>query len=117
MLPSLPLACQTSALLMSYAPAPLYVLSYGDKGSNPWPVSSTSSHPAPKEWIDGVMDSWIGGQTSQGAPLPSNPAIQSSIPLSRAAGPLDLLRVQEFEMVRASGNAPDPGTDLVRFRL
>ena len=41
------------------------------------------------------------------------------------AGPLDLLRVQGFEMarraeagwrrlVRASGNAPDPGTDLVR---
>jgi len=29
-------------------------------------------------------------------------------------GPLDLLRVQGFEMVRASGNAPEPGTDLVR---
>ena len=33
------------------------------------------------------------------------------------AGPLDLLRVQGFEMVRASGNAPDPGTHLVRLRL
>lgn len=34
--------------------------------------------------------------------------------LSGSAGPLELLRVQEFEMVRASGNAPEPGTDLVR---
>ena len=34
--------------------------------------------------------------------------------LSGRAGPLELLRVQEFEMVRASGNAPEPGTDLVR---
>ncbi len=83
-LPSRPLACQTSALLLSYAPENgagernrtvvsavarphsavephpqtgvpsrtltgnralrmrlLYTLSYGDKGSNPWPVSST----------------------------------------------------------------------------
>jgi hypothetical protein len=55
-------------------------LNYGDKSSNPWPVSFTGSHPA----------------------------------LSVRAGPLELLRVQEFEMVRASGNAPEPGTDLVR---
>ena len=84
MLPSLPLACQASALLVSYAPEmervngiapssrpwhgrilllnhtrkngvpsrnltsnlefrtlPLCVLSYGDKESNPWPVSFT----------------------------------------------------------------------------
>ena len=56
-LPSRPLACQTSALLLSYAPngvpsrnltgnralrtRRLCILSYGDKGSNPWPVSST----------------------------------------------------------------------------
>ena len=33
------------------------------------------------------------------------------------AEPLELLRVQGFEMVRASGNAPDPGTHLVRLRL
>ena len=26
-------------------------------------------------------------------------------------------RFQEFELVRASGNAPDPGTHLVRLRL
>ena len=62
---------------------PLCALSYGDKESNSWPVSSTGSHPA----------------------------------LSGSAGPLELFRVQEFEMVRASGNAPDPGTNLVRFRL
>ena len=62
---------------------PLCALSYGDKESNPWPVSSTGSHPS----------------------------------LSGSAGPLELLRVQEFEMVRASGNAPEPGTDLVRLRL
>ena len=31
-----------------------------------------------------------------------------------AMRPLELLRVQGFEMVRASGNAPEPGTDLVR---
>ena len=105
-LPSLPLACQTSALLMSYAPKngagersrtvvsalarphsavephprngvpsraltdnltlrtrPLCALSYGDEDSNPWPVSSTGSHPS----------------------------------LSGSAGPLELLRVQEFE--------------------
>jgi hypothetical protein len=37
--------------------------------------------------------------------------------LSRSVGPLELLRVQEFEMVRASGNAPESGTDLVRLRL
>lgn len=55
-------------------------LQHSVKASNPWPVSSTGSHPA----------------------------------LSGSAGPLDLLRVQEFEMVRASGNAPEPGTDLVR---
>ena len=30
---------------------------------------------------------------------------------------LDLLRVQGFKLVRASGNAPDPGTHLVRLRL
>ena len=59
---------------------PFCALSYGDKESNPWPVSSTGSHPS----------------------------------LSGSAGPLELLRVQEFEMVRASGNAPEPGTDLVR---
>ena len=59
---------------------PLCALSYGDKESNSWPVSSTDSHPA----------------------------------LSGSAGPLELLRVQEFEMVRASGNAPEPGADLVR---
>src|SRR5258708_5497687 len=34
--------------------------------------------------------------------------------LSGSDGPLDLLRVQEVEMVRASGNAPEPGTNLVR---
>jgi len=62
---------------------PLCALSYGDKRSNPWPVTSTDSHPS----------------------------------LSGSAGPLELLRVQEFEMVRASGNAPEPGTDLVRLRL
>ena len=126
MLPSLPLACQTSALLVSYAPEvervngiaplsrpwqsrvlavephpqngvpsrtltsnltlrtrPLCALSYGDKESNSWPVSSTDSHPA----------------------------------LSGSAGPLELLRVQEFEMARASGNAPDPGTHLVRCEV
>ena len=33
------------------------------------------------------------------------------------AGPLDLLRVQGFEMVRVSGNAPELGTHLVRFCL
>ena len=33
------------------------------------------------------------------------------------AEPLELLRVQGFEMVRASGNAPDPGTHLVRLSL
>src|SRR5262249_29913386 len=59
---------------------PLCALSYGDKESNSWPVSSTDLHPA----------------------------------LSGSAGPLELLRFQEFEMVRASGNAPEPGTDLVR---
>src|SRR6266487_3450352 len=42
---------------------PLCALSYGDKESNPWPVSSTDSHPS----------------------------------LSGSAGPLELLRVQEFE--------------------
>src|SRR2546428_8045249 len=42
---------------------PLCALSYGDKESNPWPFSSTGSHPS----------------------------------LSGSAGPLELLRVQEFE--------------------
>ncbi len=96
MLPSLPLACQTSALLVSYAPnlngagernrtvvsalaqphsvephpqkngvpsrtltdnltlrtRPLCALSYGDKESNPWPVSSTGSHLALSKSLD-----------------------------------------------------------------
>ena len=38
-LPSLPLACQTSALLVSYTPMK----------SHPWPVSSTGSHPAGRD--------------------------------------------------------------------
>ena len=110
-LPSLPLACQASALLVSYAPevermngvAPssqpwhgrilllnhirkngvpswtltsnltlrtrlLCVLSYGDKESNPWLVSSTSSHPARKKWIGGVVDLWIDGKTPTNSP-------------------------------------------------
>ena len=39
-----------------------------------------------------------------------------NLTLSRPAIPKEniLVRVQEFEMVRASGNAPEPGTDLVR---
>jgi len=68
---------------------------------NPWPVSSTGSHQARFQNL---------GRTE-------------------SAGPLDLLRVQGFEMirngcqavanvvVRASGNAPELGTHLVRFRL
>ena len=55
--------------------------------------------------MGGVVDLWI------------NPTIQLSNNPFRAAGPLELLRVQGFEMVRASGNAPDPGTHLVRLRL
>jgi hypothetical protein len=95
-LPSLPLACQTSALLVSYAPGngvpsrtrtsnlefrtlPLFTLSYRD-GNQP---------------LAGLFH-----------PL-----------TSRRAGSLDLLCVRGYEMVRASGNAPDPGTHLVRFRL
>ena len=67
----------------------LCALSYGDKETNPWLVSSTSSHPA----------------------------LSKALSSNERAGPLDLLRVQGFEMVRASGNAPDPGTHLVRLRL
>jgi hypothetical protein len=59
------------------------VFQHSVERKNPWPVSSTGSHPA----------------------------------LSGSAGPLELLRVQEFKMVRASGNAPEPGTNLVRLRL
>ena len=45
------------------------------------------------------------------------PSAFQSLKGNERAGPLDLLRVQEFEMVRASGNAPELGTDLVRLRL
>ena len=31
---------------LTFRKRPLCVLSYGDKSLNPWPVSSTSSHPA-----------------------------------------------------------------------
>ena len=67
-LPSLPLACQTSALLMSYAPR------------------------------NGVP-SWI-----------------STSNLTLRTRPLCALSYGD-ELVRASGNAPDPGTHLVRLRL
>jgi len=96
-LPSLPLACQTSALLVSCAPRgngvpswtltsnlefrtlPLFTLSYGD-GNQP---------------LVGLFHQLT----------------------SREAGSLDLLRVQGLEMVRVSGNAPELGTHLVRLRL
>ena len=61
------------------------------------------------------MDWWE--DSAQAGCCPNNPTIQLSIPPFRRAGPLELLRVQGFEMVRASGNAPDPGTHLVRLRL
>src|SRR5258705_9045005 len=52
-----------------------------------------------------------GDKESNSRPVSST---DSHPALSGSAGPLELLRVQEFEMVRASGNAPEPGTDLVR---
>ena len=54
-------------------------------GSNPWLVSSTSSHPAHQKWIGGVVDSWIGGKTRHrraAAPIIQ----QSSYPFPHSGG-------------------------------
>ena len=59
---------------------PLCALSYGDKESNSWPVSSTDSHLA----------------------------------ILEALGRLSRFAFRSSKMVRASGKAPEAGTDLVR---
>ena len=90
---------------------PLCVLSYGDNQ-----MRNAECRMQSAEWIDGVMDLWIDGKTPT-TPPHNHPTIQLSNDPFHVAGPLELLRVQGFEMVRASGNAPDPGTHLVRCEV
>ena len=68
-LPSLPLACQTSALLVSYTPR-----------------------------------KYTPGRSLPPAHIPQD-------------GDRSIYFAFRGKVVRASGNAPDPGTHLVRFRL
>ena len=131
-LPSLPLACQTSALLMSYVPKNLERVNGVAPSSQPWHgrilllkhtrirvriadlrfqetqcAPSPQTRPPPRESEIGIRKSEMG--ETPGRSLPP-----ARIPRT---GPLELLRVQGSEMVRTSGNAPDPGTHLVRSRL
>ena len=85
--------CPTSRTLtdnLTLRTRPLYTLSYGDKRSNPWPVSSTGSQPA---------------------------LSKTSIKEMKGLGRSIYFAFRSSKMVRASGNAPEPGTDLVRLRL
>ena len=91
MLPSLPLACQTSALLMSYAPEMERV---------------NGIAPLSRPWHGRIL--LLNHTRKTGVPsrtLTSN--------LTLRTRPLCILSYED-KMVRASGNAPDPGTDLVR---
>jgi len=65
--------------------------------------------------VEGAVKMGVGGGGLGGAVL--NKVIRDKRIDNERAEPLELLRVQGFEMVRASGNAPDPGTHLVRLRL
>ena len=91
MLPSLPLACQTSALLMSYAPEMERVNGVAPS-SRPWHGRVLAVEPHPQ----------IG--------VPSRTFTSN---LTLRTRPLCVLGYGD-KVVRASGNAPDPGTDLVR---
>ena len=64
---------------------------------------------------------WLNYTTGTGRSKPLaglfhrlTPNASESPGLAERVGPLELFRVQGFEMVRASGNAPELGTDLVR---
>jgi len=75
---------------LEFRTLPLCALSYGDKKTNPWLVSSTSSHPA----------------------------LSKSASIMKGLGRSIYFAFRGSKwLVRASGNAPDPGTHLVRLRL
>ena len=92
MLPSLPLACHASALLVSYTPNKMERVNGIAPSSRPW----------------------------HGRILLLNHTRKIGVP-SRTFTSNLTLRTRSLcdlsygdKMVRASGNAPDPGTDLVR---
>ena len=74
---------------LEFRTLPLCALCYGDKATNPWLVSSTSSHPA----------------------------LSKSASMMKGLGRSIYFAFRGSKVVRASGNAPDPGTHLVRLRL
>ena len=93
MLPSLPLACQMSALLVSYAPEVERV---------------NGIAPLSRPWHGRIL--LLNHTRKNGVPsrtLTSNLTLRTRSLCALSYG-------DEFEMVRASGNAPEPGTDLVR---
>ncbi len=75
---------------LEFRTLPLYALSYGDKVLNPWLVSSTSSHPA---------------------------LSQNLVQKRKGPGRSIYFAFMGSKVVRAPGNAPGPGTHLVRLRL
>ncbi len=91
MLPALSLACQTSVLLLSYAPK----IGAGERSRT---VASASARP----------HSAVEPHPQIGVPrrtFTSNLTLRTRLLCVLSYGD---------KMVRASGNAPDPGTDLVR---
>ena len=74
---------------LEFRTLPLCALSYGDKETNPWLVSSTSSHPA----------------------------LSKSASMMKGLGRSIYFAFRGSKVVRASGNAPELGTHLVRLRL
>ena len=90
-LPSLPLACQTSALLMSYVP---------ENGAGERSRTVVSALARPHSAVEPHPRNGVPSRTLTGN-------------LTLRTRPLCVLSYGD-EMVRTSGNAPDPGTDLVR---
>ena len=92
MLPSLPLACQASALLVSYTP--------NGNGAGERNRTVVSALARPHSAVEPHPRNGVPSRT-----LTDNLALRTR-----------LLCVLSYEdkLVRASGNAPEPGTDLVR---
>ena len=94
MLPSLPLACQTSALLVSYTPNEMERVNGIAPLSRPWHGRILL--------LNHTRKTGVPSRT-----LTSNLTLRTRLLCALSYG-------DESEMVRASGNAPEPGTDLVR---
>ena len=93
MLPSLPLACHASALLVSYTP-------------NKRMERVNGIAPLSRPWHGRIL---LLNHTRKNG-VPSRTLTDN---LTFRTRPLCILSYGD-KLVRASGNAPDPGTDLVR---